>query len=50
MKDAIVFDNFILLCITLQAATAAFSAVDVQRKGEVKVTYEQFLNMVVPII
>lgn len=48
--QAIIFDNFLLLCISLQGATASFAAFDVERKGEIKISYEQFLNSVVPLI
>lgn len=49
-NNTIVFDNFLLLCITLQAATSSFSAYDTERKGEIKISYEQFLNVVMQLL
>lgn len=49
-NNTIVFDNFLLVCITLQAATASFSAIDTERKGEIKIGYEQFLNAVMQLM
>ena len=48
--QSIIFDNFLLLCVTLQGATSAFSAFDVERKGEIKISYEQFLNTIFPLV
>lgn len=48
-KGAILFDDFIQCCITLQTLTAAFRAKDTGMTGTITVTYEDFLKLVMDV-
>lgn len=43
----ITFDDFIALCIQLQTLTGAFRQHDTDMDGWIKISYEQFLSMVI---
>ncbi|KAF2358085.1 EF-hand domain [Trinorchestia longiramus] len=45
-KGVIYFDDFIKCCLVLQMLTQVFAAHDVERRGVITVSYEQFLCMI----
>lgn len=48
-KGYITFDDFIQLCVQLQTLTDAFRRHDTQQTGQVNMSYEQFLGLVLSI-
>lgn len=40
------FDDYIQLCVMLQTLTSAFREKDIERKGHIRLTYEEFLIMI----
>lgn len=45
----VTFDDFIQLCVQLQSLTNAFRQHDIDMDGWIKISYEQFLTMVLNI-
>ncbi|XP_015930733.1 programmed cell death protein 6 isoform X2 [Parasteatoda tepidariorum] len=45
--SSITFDDYIQACVTLQSLTAAFRAHDTDMTGVIRISYEEFLIMVV---
>ncbi|OTF79505.1 hypothetical protein BLA29_008375 [Euroglyphus maynei] len=45
----VTFDDFIQLCVQLQSLTNAFRQYDNDMDGWIKISYEQFLTMVLNI-
>lgn len=48
-KGSINFDDFIQCCVTLQTLTAAFRHHDTDQDGWIKISYEEFLRMVMSL-
>ncbi|KAH7643221.1 Alpha-1 3/1 6-mannosyltransferase alg-2, variant 2 [Dermatophagoides farinae] len=48
-KGHVTFDDFIQLCVQLQSLTNAFRQFDTDMDGWIKISYEQFLTMVLNI-
>ncbi|KAI7697713.1 Programmed cell death protein 6 [Sarcoptes scabiei] len=48
-KGHVTFDDFIQLCVQLQTLTNAFRQFDTDMDGWIKISYEQFLTMVINI-